>query len=198
MAPETRASVLQDFDRFHHLYRPTIVHWGRACGLQDADAEEVAQTVLLKLWEALRRFDYDPEKGKFRSWLRRVVTNAARDHYRGKERHPEPEGAGGTTVPELIHRLEGSANEEHLTSLIEALGEAPEREAVARAKAHTDPATWDVYYLRVVEERTAREVARATGKSEGAVHQAVYRVGKAIAQEYRQARRERGLPEDQP
>src|SRR5262249_28328528 len=56
-------------------YGPQIYAWCRRWNLQDADAQDVTQTVLLKLAERLRAFTYDPE-GSFRSWLKTVTHNA--------------------------------------------------------------------------------------------------------------------------
>lgn len=39
------------------------------------DADDLMQTVLLKLWKKLPEFEYDPGKGKFRYWLGRVTKN---------------------------------------------------------------------------------------------------------------------------
>ena len=39
------------------------------------DADDLLQTVLLKLWKRLPEFEYDPGKGKFRYFLGRVTKN---------------------------------------------------------------------------------------------------------------------------
>ena len=54
-------------------------------GLQDADAEDVAQEILLKLARKLRDFAYDP-KSSFRGWLKTVAHHAWRDFVDGRSR----------------------------------------------------------------------------------------------------------------
>lgn len=90
---QTRASLLlrlKDGDddvawrEFDHRYRDLILRYGRQRGLQAADAEDVRQTVMLNLARALPGFRYDPGKGRFRSYLGRVVRNAVTRH-RGQE-----------------------------------------------------------------------------------------------------------------
>ena len=41
----------------------SLVAWGRHWGLQEADAQDVAQMVLLRLAVKLRQFVYDPASG---------------------------------------------------------------------------------------------------------------------------------------
>lgn len=60
---------------FEDRYRELIYRYGRARGLQDSDADDVCQLVFAKLSKSLRTFQYDPAKGKFRSYLYRIVKN---------------------------------------------------------------------------------------------------------------------------
>lgn len=61
-------------------------HHGRAYALawrvmgQRADAEDVVQDVMLKLWRQAERFD--PARGSFPAWLARMVTNQCLDRRR--------------------------------------------------------------------------------------------------------------------
>jgi len=61
---------------FEAKYRDLIVRYCRSRGLQQSDAEDVRQIVMLNLSKFLRNFDYSPARGKFRSYLGRVVRNA--------------------------------------------------------------------------------------------------------------------------
>jgi len=66
---------------FDECYRELILRYCRAKGLQAADAEDVRQTVMLSLSSALKSFQYQPERGRFRGYLGRIVSNAiARFH----------------------------------------------------------------------------------------------------------------------
>ena len=48
------------WDEFVRCYRDQIHSWCRAWGLQDTDAEDVTQSVLVRLLRKLRRFRYGP------------------------------------------------------------------------------------------------------------------------------------------
>jgi RNA polymerase sigma factor (sigma-70 family) len=85
----TRASLLSRVrdpaDRaawvaFESRYGELMLRYARARGLQYADAEDVRQSALLKLAGSLRRFEYDPARGRFRDYLGRVVQNVVRNY----------------------------------------------------------------------------------------------------------------------
>ncbi len=61
---------------FEAKYRDLVLRYCRRRGLQQSDAEDVRQVVMLNLARALPRFRYCPERGRFRSYLGIVVRNA--------------------------------------------------------------------------------------------------------------------------
>ena len=212
MLPPTHPSLLAElkqsgtrqaaFARFCRLYQPGLVARCRGCGLQPSDAEDITQVILLRLWEALRSFTYDPEKGSFRGYLTRVVGNAVADHFRDRQRHLQPEAVGGTTAHELSQRQADpaggqpppgrGAGVDGLASALEGAVGPAEWEAIARVRARVDARTWECFVLREVERLPVADVMKATGKREGAVYQVVYRVRKQIGEEYQRVLHERG------
>ena len=66
------------WDRFVRLYRPKIYGWCRTWGLQEADAEDVAQDVITKLTEKMSNFQYDRSRC-FRAWLKTITQHALSD-----------------------------------------------------------------------------------------------------------------------
>lgn len=65
---------------FESKYRELILRYCRGRGLQQSDAEDVLQVVLISLSKSLRKFEYRPERGKFRGYLGRSVRNAIGHH----------------------------------------------------------------------------------------------------------------------
>ena len=53
------------------------------------DAEDLLQSILLKLWNKLPEFEYDPAKGQFRYWLGRVTKNDTFKFFDKKKRRKE-------------------------------------------------------------------------------------------------------------
>ena len=58
---------------FEHRYRKLILSDCRRCGLPAPDAEDIWQTILMILVTVLPSFRYDPTRGPFRRYLRRIV-----------------------------------------------------------------------------------------------------------------------------
>jgi RNA polymerase sigma factor (sigma-70 family) len=83
--PETRASLLirvrdpadqAAWHEFVEIYRPIILRLARQKGMQEADADDVAQEVLAAVAHAVEQREHDPKRAKFRTWLHRVAHNA--------------------------------------------------------------------------------------------------------------------------
>jgi RNA polymerase sigma-70 factor, ECF subfamily len=152
--------------RFVSLYAPLIYSWGRQTGLQDADAADLVQEVLVTLVHALPDFRYDQHKS-FRCWLRTVTLNKWRDRRKQRAAQPLPGDDG----------LEDAVSpDDH-----EAFWEAEyRRHLVERAlrvmQSDFQPATWQACWKYVVEGRPAAEVAAELGLTRGAVCAARFRV----------------------
>src|SRR6516165_2258403 len=80
--PPTRASLLvrlrdprdgSAWGEFVELYAPLVFGYARKQGLQDADAADLAQDVLLAVAGSVGRLEYDPARGAFRNWLFTIV-----------------------------------------------------------------------------------------------------------------------------
>ena len=70
---------------FVDRYGPQIYAWCRHWRLQEADAQDVAQTVLLRLARTMPEFVYDSARS-FRGWLRTLTQNAWSDLVRDQQR----------------------------------------------------------------------------------------------------------------
>src|SRR5436190_18016074 len=75
----------ESWRRFADLYTPLLYFWARRLGLQDADAADLVQDLLVKLIRTLPAFNYDRSRS-FRGWLRTVLLN----HYRTCARRAVP------------------------------------------------------------------------------------------------------------
>ncbi|SEQ52439.1 RNA polymerase sigma-70 factor, ECF subfamily [Devosia sp. YR412] len=99
-----------------------------------ADAEDVAQDVMLKVWT--HRGNWQAGRARFSTWLYRVVTNRCLDlHRRPRTEDIEqvPESADGRSdAVDDIHRTE-------VTSLLDrAMGRLPEQQRIALILSYTD------------------------------------------------------------
>ncbi|MFO0950530.1 MAG: sigma-70 family RNA polymerase sigma factor [Isosphaeraceae bacterium] len=81
--PSTHAAILgemgddgrreEGWAAFRKRYEDVIIHWCLRRGMSRENAEDLTQEVLLKIFERLPT--YDPAKGRFRGWLKKVVDN---------------------------------------------------------------------------------------------------------------------------
>lgn len=179
--PETRASLIvrlkdrsdqEAWGEFVEIYRPVVYRLARRKGLQHADADDLAQQVLAAVAAAIDRWQPDPTRGRFRSWLHRIarnlivnaLTRRAPDRAAGDERaddllacQPAPDGPDS----ELL-RTEYRSEVFHW--------------AARRVREEFQPDTWQAFWHTAVDGQPVAEVARALGKKPGAVYAARGRV----------------------
>ena len=164
---------------FTERYGRKIYSWCRQWNLQEADAEDVTQTVLLKLADKMRTFVYDPSRS-FRGWLKTVTRHAWSDFWdsRGKE-----VAEGGSHAVQLLHTVEARDD------LVQRLEGEFDRElldaAIARVRGRVTPRTWQAYEMTAVEGRSGGETARALGMKVATVFVAKSKVLKMLQEERR-------------
>src|SRR4051812_45170545 len=162
---------------FVERYGAQIYGWCRGRGLQEADAEDMTQTILTKLLSVMQSFSYDPSRS-FRGWLRTVTDNAWRDLMRSSRRDLLTGGSTGNgELPETAAR----------NDLVDRLVAAHEQEllvlAQGRVRLRVEPATWDAFRLTALEQVPASEVATKLGMKLAAVYKARSNVQKLLRDE---------------
>ena len=73
----------QEFSDIYHRFICSII---MKMGVAHSECDDIAQDVLLKAWKALPDFEYDPNKGKFRTWLSTVCANTVRTYFKRHNR----------------------------------------------------------------------------------------------------------------
>jgi RNA polymerase sigma-70 factor (ECF subfamily) len=151
-SPTLLARLRQDptdqasWSRFVEHYGPKIYGWYRKWNLQDADAQDVTQTVLAQLAAKMRSFAYDPGRS-FRGWLKTLTHHAWSDFLDDHKRTGLVCGDAG-----MLAMLETVAARE---DLVQRLEEAFDRElleaAIVRVRLRVKPRTWDAFRLTALE-----------------------------------------------
>jgi RNA polymerase sigma-70 factor (ECF subfamily) len=101
--PADRAAWIE----FHGLYAPLLLRYARSLGLSRDDAEEVRDASLALLVERMKSFDYQPERGRFKTWLYRIAHGKAVDLLRRQV----PERADTAALAELVDPAAAAADE---------------------------------------------------------------------------------------
>jgi RNA polymerase sigma factor (sigma-70 family) len=163
---------------FVDQYGRRIYEWCRRWDLQEADARDVTQNVLLKLAEKMREFNYDPSRS-FRAWLKTLTRHACSD-FRDSRRRPG-QGSGDSQVGRLLESV--AAREDLVTRLEEEFDRELLEEAMARARLRVAPQTWQAFALTALEGLSGAEAAARIPMAVGQVFVAKRRVQKAIQEE---------------
>lgn len=184
-APDTRGSLLirvrdpadqAAWYEFVEIYRPIILRLARQKGMQEADADDVAQQVLVAVAKAIEQREHDPKRAKFRTWLGRVAHNAILNALTRRRRD---RGSGDSA---LLAVLNGHASHTGPDSDLLRLERRREvfRWAVRQIRKEFRQATWDAFWLTAVEGRAVEVVAKELEKNRGAIYAARSRVIRRI------------------
>lgn len=164
---------------FVRCYAPHIYGWCRGCRLQESDAADVTQEVLLKLVGAIRSFDYDRNRGSFRGWLKTVTMNTVRDMVAGWGKPGR--GSGDTGVRGFLASI---ADEQALQSLADAIEKSWQEELFAAARqevsGRVQSHTWQAWQMTAMEQITAAEAARRLNMPVSEVYVARSRVNRML------------------
>ena len=166
------------WDEFVERYGRHIYRWCRQWKLQDADAEDVTQDILVKLTQKLRAFAYDPSRS-FRGWLKTVAHHAWRD-FEDSRRHAQ-RAAGDSQVQELLLTLE--AREDLARKLEEAFDLELLEAAKVRVRLRVAPHTWEAFRLVALEGLPVAEVAARVHLQVAMVYVAKSKVQKMLQEE---------------
>ncbi|QDV40969.1 ECF RNA polymerase sigma factor SigE [Stieleria neptunia] len=163
------------WSEFLQIYEPVIYRLARRRQLQDADAREIVQEVLLRVAAAIDRFDPDGT-GSFRGWLSQTTRRVAVDRFRRLSDTARPLGGETNVLADVVDGieipLETEFDLEHRRQLFQCAAE--------HVRPMVSATTWDAFWQTAVGDHPARAVAQDLGLSEGAVYVARCRVLKRL------------------
>lgn len=166
--------------RLVRIYGPLLVRWCRRCGLQESDALDVSQEILLGVSQSLERFEHrsaeSDRPGSFRGWLWSITRHKIADHHRrpgGKEF-----ASGGTGA--LQHIL---AVPDHSPETSEDIADLHLR-ALKELRLSFNEATWTAFWRVVVEGDAAKDVAEDLNVSVWAIYKAKTRILSKLKEEF--------------
>jgi RNA polymerase sigma-70 factor (ECF subfamily) len=169
-----------DWEAFVERYGRLLYRWCRRWGLQESDAQDVAQNTLMALVRQIGTFEYDA-RGSFRAWLKTVAyrcwTRAV------DERARAVAARGGSSA---LEALTSTVAREDLADRFEAEGrqELLER-AMERVRRRVATTTLEAFRLTAFEGLSGEETAGRLGLQPGAVYMARLRVQKLLLEEMR-------------
>jgi RNA polymerase sigma-70 factor (ECF subfamily) len=169
----TRASLIErvrdpadkaSWSEFDSLYRPFLLSIARRFGLSAADADDLVQDVFAKVVGAIRDFELDKERGRFRSWLKTIAIRGLIDRQSARQ-HASP--LAPQQEPAISDPLEKVWEEEYRQHVLSC--------SLERVRESSKPITWTCFAECKLKGRRAVEVAALLGLTVDAVHQNVAR-----------------------
>ncbi len=159
-------------------YGARIYAWCRKWGLQEADAQDVTQNVLLKLARKMGEFTYDPSRS-FRAWLKTLTHHAWSDFLESRARPGR--GSGDSQALDALNSL--AAREDLVRQLEEEFDRELLEEAMARVRLRVAPQTWQAFALTALEGLSGADAAARIPMQVAQVFVAKRRVQKMLREE---------------
>jgi RNA polymerase sigma-70 factor (ECF subfamily) len=131
------------------------------------DAEDIVQDTFIKVWLNLRFFDF---RGKFTTWVYKIVVNLCIDRLRSKNRMAPDASAAEENNPLWAHRQDSmkKVEDNDLAQHIKMLAD------------HLSPKQRMVFILRDLQDLSIEEVSQVLQMSEGSVKTNLYHARNAI------------------
>ena len=185
--PDTRPSLLlrvrdandgDAWDEFTAIYRPVILRLAKIKRLQDADADDLAQQVLLSVSHAVERWEPDASRGRFRTWLHTVANNAILN---ALTRGVRDRAAADESIDVLLQQQPDRVGSDSDLLRTEYRREIFSRAAQQIRTEFTDD-TWKSFWLTAVEGTDVDVAAVQLGRTRGSVYASRSRVMKRLKQ----------------
>lgn len=187
--PETHPSLIlrlrdardqEAWTTFLEIYQPLIYRIIRQRQIQDADAGEITQEVLLAVANSVDRWEADSNRGTFRGWLATITRNLVVNFLIKQSRHPR--GTGDTDFRLRLAALPAPEGEQS------ALFDLEQRRQVFRwaadqIRCEFRESHWLAFWRTAVEGQAVAEVARALSMTTGLVYVARNRIMKRLREQ---------------
>lgn len=164
----TRSSFLRDVQsgsesawfEFHRKYAGMIRHIGMKRQLTPEECDDLLVDVLVIFWKKLDNFIYEPDRGKFRTYLGRITNYAAYKIFRKSHRQALPlEEEIDLNYPEDV---DGDYMDEWRDFILE--------KALDELKQNVGTDNYQIFYMSVFQKRSADEIAVVTRKSKNNIY----------------------------
>jgi len=158
-------------------------------GLTDAEAQDVVQETVIEVCRRMPQFQYQPEKGSFKSWLLKLtywrITDQLRRRQRGMEQVPlhlvSMDEQLEQEMPAATQEIEGLWESEWQRNLMAA--------AIQRVKSKVKARHFQIFDLCVIQEWPIVQVIKTLKINRGQVYLAKHRVGAQIKKELQELER---------
>jgi len=189
--PKTRVSLIlrlsqpadaEAWEEFCKIYLPVIFRIAKARGLQDADAHDVSQNVLVRVARSVKNWSPDDKRGSFGAWLGTIARNLLIDFVRSPQNKHQT--AGGSEIERLLDKSvdHQHAGEDCLSLVDLQLQRQMFIWAAGKVESSVHPSTWSAFWRTAVQNEPVVSVAENLEMTKGAIYVARSRVVARIRQ----------------
>ena len=154
---EGRDSAWQEFCR---KYTGMIHHIGRTRQLTKEECDDLMVDVMVIFWKKMDDFFYDPQRGKFRSYLAKIAHFAAMKIF---NRRPEPVRYSASSLalkyPDAVDEMYMAEWQDFI------IGRAMED-----LQNQVDTDSYQVFYMLFIQHRSIAEISRITRKNRNNIY----------------------------
>ena len=147
------ASDSDAWSHFETLYSPIVRSYCRRRGVQEADIDDLVQEVMVSVSKAIRSFEYDPGRGRFRSWFGTIAANKLKT-FRARQ-SARAEFSDSTVVLSDQDVDYGEWESIFCQQIL--------REASKIVRSKVEPLTWACFQATWMENQKALDVGQALG-----------------------------------
>ncbi len=171
---KVRAGDEVSWQEFYEAYRPLILLCGDDCSLRPDEKEELVQQVMCELFtkDIIGKYDpdqipddvtftYDPAKGRFRHYLKKIVRNQAIKIYRKRLEYENLEDAEAVCGENTFDAVWNEEWRKHVLNM-----------ALVELKGRVQPETYAAFEMYAMQNRNLRAVCEFLDMSETSVYTA--------------------------
>lgn len=162
----------EDWERLMAVYEPLLKSWTTRAGLETSDGDDVVQEVLLVVVRRIGEFERQ-RVGAFRSWLRSILANHLKRHFRDRE--PIASQIDLEALSQSDSWLARDLDREH--------DEFMARRAISVVRRDFSAVTWSAFQRQVIDGQEPAKVATELELTVNAVIKAKSRVLRRLRKE---------------
>ena len=147
----------ESWDRFYGSYAPMIIGYCRKRSLSNEMALDVLQETMVRLLRLIPNFHYDPAKGKFRSFLFKIVDGKRIDAIKRQGRYCTFQS---DSKEDWVKDIEDSKVKMPCKDWDYLWEKNVLLQAIDRVQERVDPLTYDSFKSYVLEKKSIEEVCK--------------------------------------
>ena len=197
----TRKSLLtrlKDWDdheswrTFFEMYWKLIYRTAMRAGLKEEEAQEVVQETVINVSKNIRKFNYRPENGSFKSWLLQQTRWRIKDQFRKRQSRmvlvSDQEADRLHAAEDIFAPEPRQTTEDSEDCVSEALWDEGWEStlldaALERVKQRVDARQYQVFHQLMLKGRKPNEVARALKIARPRIYLIKHRLNKLLKKE---------------